>query len=99
MLIAVLLIVAGAATPLDIHVHETLGHELHHLAQHIDIGALLSKLGKCHSSGGHCDFPFDQVGGSHLNLIRIHDDHPKTDGPTELQAASGYALRALQLGQ
>jgi hypothetical protein len=27
-----------------------------------------------------------------------HDDHPKTDGPTELQAASGHALRALQLG-
>jgi hypothetical protein len=75
-----------------------LGHELHHLAQYIDIGALLSKLGKCDSRVGHC-VSFSQVVGLHLNLTRTHDDHPKTDGPTELQAASGYALRALQLGQ
>jgi hypothetical protein len=62
------------------------------------IGALHSKLGKCHSSGGHC-VSFSQVGGSHLNLIRTHADHCKTDGPSELQAASGYALCASQLGQ
>ena len=54
---------AGAAAPLDIHVHQALGHKLHHLAQHIDIRALFSKLGKCHSSGGHCEIPLFRLVG------------------------------------
>src|SRR5205814_10206006 len=33
-----LLVIAGAATPFDIELHEALGHELHHLAQHVDVG-------------------------------------------------------------
>jgi hypothetical protein len=39
-----LLVVAGAAAALDVDLHEALGHELHHLAQHIDVGALLGEL-------------------------------------------------------
>ena len=34
---------------LDIQIHEPLGHELHHLAQHGDVGSLLGKLGQCDS--------------------------------------------------
>ena len=33
-------VVVGAASPLD--VHEALCHKLHHLAQHIDIGAVVA---------------------------------------------------------
>ena len=39
-----LLVVAGAAAALDIEIHQSLGHELHHLAQHVDIGALVSEF-------------------------------------------------------
>src|SRR6185436_18224512 len=49
----VLLVVAGAAARFDIELHQALGHELNHLAQHIDVGSLLGKLGQCHSGGGH----------------------------------------------
>lgn len=35
-------VVVGAASPLDVHVHEALCHKLHHLAQHIDIGATVA---------------------------------------------------------
>jgi hypothetical protein len=32
----------AAHAPFDVDFHEPLGHELHHLAQHIDVGALLA---------------------------------------------------------
>jgi hypothetical protein len=48
-----LLVVASAAAPLDVDLHEPLGHELHHLAQHVHIGTLLGKFGQCDSRGGH----------------------------------------------
>lgn len=39
------LVVAGAAAGFNVEFHETLGHELHHLAQHVDVGSLLGELG------------------------------------------------------
>src|SRR5207237_1156665 len=48
-----LLVVAGAAARLDVQLHQPLGHELHYLAQHVDVGSLLGELGQCHSGGGH----------------------------------------------
>jgi len=47
--LGVLLVVAGAAAPLDVDLHELLSHELHHLAQHVDVGALLGEFGQCDS--------------------------------------------------
>lgn len=44
-------------------------------------------------------FPLVRLLGRTSTLSGTHNGHPKTDGPTELQAASGYALRALQFGQ
>jgi len=41
----ILLVVGGAAAALDIEFHQALGHELHHLAQDVDVGSLLGKLG------------------------------------------------------
>ena len=61
--------------PSTSELHQALGRELHHLAQHVDVGALLGKLGQCHS-GGHRDCFWTGVGGSHLNLSRAHDGHP-----------------------
>ena len=40
-----LLVIAGAAAGFNIEFHEALGHELHHLAQHVDFGSLLGELG------------------------------------------------------
>lgn len=42
-----LFVVASAAPPLDFNRHGVLGHELHHLAQQINVGALLGELGQC----------------------------------------------------
>jgi len=72
-----------------------LGHELHHLAQHVDVGSLLGEFGKCHSGGGHRVFLQIKVDGSHLNLIRAHDGHPDRDG--RRCAASRFGLRPPRL--
>ncbi len=45
-----------ATARVHIEFHQALGHELHHLAQHVDVGSLLGELGRCDSSGGHRDF-------------------------------------------
>ena len=47
---------AGAAEAVGIEFHDALGHELHHLAQPIDVSPLFGELGKCDSSGGQRDF-------------------------------------------
>src|SRR5205814_10045753 len=90
-----LLVIAGAATPFDIELHEALGHELHHLAQHVDVGSLLGEFGQCHSGGGHRGNLLGQVGGSHLNHIRDHDGHP--DRHSYRRAASRFGLRPTRL--
>ena len=38
-----LLVVAGAAACLNVEFHEALGRELHHLAQHVNVGSLLGE--------------------------------------------------------
>ena len=48
-----LLVVAGAAAPFDIEFHQALDHELHHLAQPVDVGPLLGEFGQCHGGDGH----------------------------------------------
>jgi len=90
-----LLVVAGAAARFDIELHQALGHELNHLAQHVDVGSLLGKLGQCHSGGGHRGNLLGQVGGSHLNHIRDHDGHPDRD--RRRRAASRFGLRPTRL--
>ena len=88
----VLLVVAGTAKCLGFHVHQALSGELHHLAQHVHIGALLGQLGQCHSCVGHRGSLFkDQGWYSHLNPIRDHDDHPSWG--SRRRAASRYGLR------
>lgn len=42
-----LLVVAGAATPFDVELHQALGYELNRLAQHVDVGSPLGELGQC----------------------------------------------------
>jgi hypothetical protein len=44
-----LLVVAGAAAPVDVELHQALRHELHHLAQHVDVGPLLGEVSQCQS--------------------------------------------------
>ncbi len=41
---------------LDIELHQALGHELHHLAQYVDVGYLPGELGQCHRGVGHRHF-------------------------------------------
>jgi hypothetical protein len=48
------LAVAGAAAAFDVEIHEPLGDEGEHLAQHVGVGPLFGELGKCHTEvGGH----------------------------------------------
>ncbi len=49
----IFLVIAGAAAAFTIHVHQALGHELNHLAQHIDISALVSKFEQGRIGIGH----------------------------------------------
>jgi hypothetical protein len=67
--LGVLLVIAGAAARFDIELHQALGYELHHLAQNVNIGSLVGKLGQCHSGGGHLDFLQIKADRSHLNHI------------------------------
>ena len=39
-----LLVIVGTTASLDIDIHEALSHELHHLAQHVDIGAFVGQF-------------------------------------------------------
>src|SRR5664280_1287046 len=90
-----LLVVAGTAALLDVELHQALGHELHHLAQHVDVGSLLGELGKCHSGGGHRVFPSDQGGWIAPQPYPGSRWPPRSGRPAAVrQAASGYALRA-----
>ena len=92
----VLLVIAGTAQGVDLHFHQALGGELHHLAQHVDIGAFLGKLGQCDSCVGHRGLLFkDQGWYSHLNPIRNHGDHPTQRG--RRRAASRFGLRPTRL--
>src|SRR5664280_3924153 len=80
---------------LDVELHQALGHELHHLAQHVDVGSLLGELGKCHSGGGHRVFPSDQGGWIAPQPYPGSRWPPRSGRPAAVrQAASGYALRA-----
>src|SRR6185436_18184618 len=81
---------------LDVELHQPLGHELHHLAQHVDVGSLLGELGQCHSGGGHRGYLLGTwLVGRTSTISGTTMATPTGIALATRQAASGYALRAL----
>lgn len=64
------------------HIHQAFGHELHHLAQHINIRALFSELVGA-IVAVVIVFPLVRLLGrtSTPTLSETHNGHPNTDGP------------------
>ncbi len=85
-----LFIVRDATARLGVDLHELLGHEVDHLAQDVDIGALFGQFGQCDSGVGlarrsqPCSFmaPSSQIrtsgktGAVHTDyIVRFYNDH------------------------
>lgn len=90
-----LLVVAGAAAPVDLEFHLGLGHELHRLAQYIDVGCLLGEFGQCLGGLVVVEISLDSLMGRTSTISGTTMATPTGTAAAARQTPPGFAPRAL----